>query len=147
MRGLPVGHLRQLAAHLCDARTRARVIEPFLADLAIEDAEAARHGRPWRRRWIRAAGYAAFVKVVILCALGIEPLRDWPEEDRESLRRVLTIALGTTVAAAVLIAGLPIERVISTLGASDGALAMYVVPEVVPVVVPIGVTFGRVSAA
>jgi hypothetical protein len=59
----PGDRLRALAAHIFDAETMERLIDPVVADLQQEYAEALRAGRIWRRRWVRLAGYVAFARV------------------------------------------------------------------------------------
>ena len=62
----PGAHLRALAARLFDRPTLERLIDPVIADLQCEHAEAVRHGRLWRARWIRIASGIAFCKVAAL---------------------------------------------------------------------------------
>jgi Lipopolysaccharide export system permease LptF/LptG len=59
----PGDRLRALARHLFDAGTMERLIDPVIADLQVEYAEAARDGRVWRRRWVRAVGCGALFYV------------------------------------------------------------------------------------
>jgi hypothetical protein len=54
-----------VAAQVFDAETLERLIDPVVADLQAEYAEASRAGRVWRRRWVRLAGYIAFAKVAM----------------------------------------------------------------------------------
>ena len=46
--------------------TLERLIDPAIADLQCEHAEAVRHGRLWRARWVRVASGIAFCKVAAL---------------------------------------------------------------------------------
>ena len=52
----PGARIRALAARVCDAETMERLIDPVIADLQVEHAEAVQNGRAWMRRWIRFAG-------------------------------------------------------------------------------------------
>jgi hypothetical protein len=61
----PGDRLRAAAAHVFDADTMDRLIDPAVADLQAEYAEASRAGLTWRRRWVRFAGYIAFAKVAV----------------------------------------------------------------------------------
>jgi lipopolysaccharide export LptBFGC system permease protein LptF len=56
-----------------------RLIDPAIADLQSEHAQAARAGRTWRGRWIRVAGTLAFWKVMGLhAAARVGPItREW----------------------------------------------------------------------
>ena len=61
----PGDRLRAAAAHVFDADTMERLIDPAIADLQAEYAEASRAGLLWRRRWVRLSGYVAFAKVAV----------------------------------------------------------------------------------
>ncbi|HET6956776.1 MAG TPA: LptF/LptG family permease [Vicinamibacterales bacterium] len=61
----PGDRLRALAAQVFDADTMEHLIDPVLADLQTEYLDASREGRVWRRRWVRLAGYFAFIKVAV----------------------------------------------------------------------------------
>ena len=49
-----------MAARIFDHKTMERVVDPLLADLQKEHAEAIRRGRVWKSRWIRLAGISSF---------------------------------------------------------------------------------------
>ena len=59
----PGDRLRGWAAAVFDADTMEHLIDPVIADLQSEYADASRAGLTWRRRWVRAVGYAAFLNV------------------------------------------------------------------------------------
>jgi hypothetical protein len=59
----PGDRLRALASRVFDDETMERLIDPVIADLQVEYAEASRAGLIWRRRWVRTAGYAAVLYV------------------------------------------------------------------------------------
>ena len=65
---LPGTRLRALAEHLFDRTTIERLIDPAIADLQCEHADAVRHGRLWRARRVRVAGVIAFCKVATWAA-------------------------------------------------------------------------------
>lgn len=60
----PGSRLRSLARRVCSQSTMDRLIDPVIADLQCEHAQAIRDDRRWRRRWILLTGYAAFWKAV-----------------------------------------------------------------------------------
>jgi hypothetical protein len=62
----PGQQLRALAARLFDQATLERLIDPVIADLQCEHADAVRHGRLWRARWVRIVSGIAFCKVAAL---------------------------------------------------------------------------------
>src|SRR5206468_3086669 len=65
---LPGTRLRALAARIFGQHTMDRLIDPIVADLQTEYADATRRGRVWRSRWIRLAGCVAFLKAASLYA-------------------------------------------------------------------------------
>src|SRR5262245_12748748 len=94
----PGDRLRTLAANWCCPETMARVIDPLIADLQREHAEARRSGRIWKSRWIQIAGWLAFLKVMVICgATSLTSLEEWTPDDRKSLTRAAVISVGTAV--------------------------------------------------
>ena len=61
----PGDRLHALAAQVFDADTMEHLIDPVLADLQTEYLDASRAGHVWRRRWVRLAGYFAFIQVAV----------------------------------------------------------------------------------
>ena len=53
---LPGVRLRAIASCLCYAQTMERVIDPLIADLQLEHAEANHEGHVWKGRWIGCRG-------------------------------------------------------------------------------------------
>jgi hypothetical protein len=68
-----------------------RFVDPVLADLQMEHAQAVREGRAWKRRWVQLAGYIAFAKVFLLCGLfgTRQAWHNWNAEDGRGLSRVV----------------------------------------------------------
>jgi hypothetical protein len=64
----PGARLRSIATRVFDPSTMEQLIDPVIADLQCEHADAMRRGHMWRARWIRVAGCIAFWKVVGLAA-------------------------------------------------------------------------------
>jgi len=100
-RRLPGERLRALASRLCSEIAMERLIDPVLADLQREDADAARRGQAWRRRSVRIAGTLAFWKVIGLHAAARAPLlaREWAAADEHVVGR--TMAFSATFIAAL----------------------------------------------
>lgn len=57
--------LRAIAARLFDTNTMERLVDPAIADLQAECAEASRTGSPWRRRAIWVRGHAALFTMLV----------------------------------------------------------------------------------
>jgi lipopolysaccharide export system permease LptF/LptG-like protein len=104
---LPGSRLRMFAARWCCPGTMERVVDPLIADLQREYAEARNRGRIWKGRSIQLAGWIVFLKVIVICAwLEMTDAERWTPDDRKSLRRAIVIAAVT----AVVITGLLVSR-------------------------------------
>jgi hypothetical protein len=126
--------LRAIAARLCSARTMERLIDPLLTDAQIEYSDAIARGRVWRSRWIRTAGYVAFLKVLAL--YGYErTVRDWTADDGRAFARTAGLSTAAFVVAALLLM-LPAVRAVPT------NLLLYQVPQTLPLAIPVGITLG-----
>jgi hypothetical protein len=152
----PGVRLRAFAARVCSEKTMERLIDPVVADLQTEYASAI----GVRRRWLtRMAGYIAFAKVSLWCALlGVrEAGRHWSSEDRQGLRHTLWLS-----ACAIVIVSVPLwllelpttrdllESMRDTEfppSASVQRLMFYLVPAILPLSVPIGLAMGIALAA
>lgn len=139
----PGDRLRAISARLCSARTMERLIDPVLTDLQTEYSEAHRRGPSWRRRWILAAGYVAFLKVIIVCGCeqSMRALRDWPDDERRVLGRTLALCSAAMLAVTILISFWPVLQFSRRSGHQMGLL-VYLIPEAVPLAVPVGFTLG-----
>jgi hypothetical protein len=130
----PGARLRSLAARLFDRSTLERLIDPMIADLQCEHAEAVRHGRPWRARWVRIASGIAFCKVVALVAFAA---------NRQGAR-----ALAVALSAATLVTGLAISVVLANTPATIDTrgnlvwLVLYLVPQALAISLPVCVAVG-----
>ena len=143
-RPLSGSRLRPLAARWCDAPTMERLIDPLITDLQAEDADAARAGRSWRRRWLRLAYGLAFAKVLVSheASRTIGVLRDPEHEDHRAIKRTLVFSATMFVIAWVILV-LPFA---GAAAASPRAFSMivYVTPQAVPLAIPVGLTVGIV---
>ena len=99
----PGRHLRSGARRLCSADTMSRLIEPVIADMQHEAAEACRAGRA-RRFWILAISYAAFWRVVLFHVPWAEGRRAWASAAARDRRAVGVAALVFVVVTLLLVA-------------------------------------------
>jgi lipopolysaccharide export system permease LptF/LptG-like protein len=147
----PGVRLRAFAARVCSEKTMERLIDPVVADLQTEYASAI----GVRRRWLtRMAGYIAFAKVSLWCALlGVrEAGRNWSDEDRQGLRHTLWLS-----ACAIVIVSVPLwllelpstRALLESMQdtefpptASVQRLMFYLVPAILPLSMPIGLAIG-----
>ena len=81
----PGDRLQAFAAGWCSPDTMTRLIDPLIADLRHEHAEAVSRGRVWKSRLIQVAAWLAFLKVLIVCAF---LNREWTAADhQDSVKR------------------------------------------------------------
>jgi hypothetical protein len=137
--------LRALAARLCSAATMERLIDPILADLRMEYREAVRHGRAWRSRWVRIAGYGGFLKAIAVYAGGrsMQSLRNWPADDRRGLGRTLGFSGAATAVATLLLMAPPL---VNSPSLTSLATVVFVIPQALALAVPVGFTLGILCA-
>jgi hypothetical protein len=135
--------LRAVAARLCDTKAMNQLIDPIVADLQHEHAEAQRAGAIWRSRRIRLVGGLALIEVLILYRGGraMESLRSITANDGVGARAVLYSTL--TMAAATAVLMLPPLLSVSPV---DPLLMLYMVPQALPLAIPFGVLVGILSA-
>ncbi|HEY3043884.1 MAG TPA: LptF/LptG family permease [Vicinamibacterales bacterium] len=138
----PGDRLRAMAARIFDQRTMVRVVDPLVADLQVEYAEAIRHGRVWRSRWILVAGYFVFLKTIAVCGAeeAIRSLGVWTVDDRSAMSRTLGFSVTAIAAATAVLAILPL--VIARFTPLDPRLLVYLIPQALVLAVPIGATLG-----
>jgi hypothetical protein len=126
--------LRAIAARLFDRSTLERLVDPLIADLQFEHAEAMRHGHLWRARWSRVAGCIAFWKVAI---------HAWFATNWQAARAIAvafsTGMLITTLAVLVVLANTP--ATVSTQG-KMAWLVLYLLPQGLAIGLPICLASG-----
>ena len=134
--------LRALAVRILDRWAMERIVDPLLADLEMEYADAIQHGQVWRSRWILISGHFAFLKTIALCqageAMGIS--RAWTIEDREVLSRALKFSAVAGVIATLALAVPPVMN--ARVGMSNPRMFVYLLPQAIVLGVPIGFTVG-----
>jgi hypothetical protein len=110
------------------------LIDPVIADLQCEHAEAVRHGRLWRARWVRVASLIAFCKVVALAAFAA---------NRHGAR-----ALAVALSGATLVTGLAIGAGLASTPATIHTrgnmvwLVLYLVPQALAISLPVCLALG-----
>ena len=128
---LPGRTLHRLATHICSAKTLERVVEPAIADLQKEYVA----DRTTRRVWILLAGYAAILKVIVICALRVSSTT---HDERQALRRTLAWSVGWIAVISVLLTLPPLLQ--WSMRRWDAAIA--VVPQALPLAIPMGIAIG-----
>lgn len=131
---IPGRALQRLAARICRAKTLERVVEPAIADLQKEYADAEHQSRS-RRVLILLTGYLAVLEVIAMTALEKPPVAN---EERSALIRTFAWAAGATACAFGLL-------IVLTVAALPGIPPFYVVlmtPMMLPIAMPVGLTLG-----
>jgi hypothetical protein len=142
----PGDRLRAIAARVCHVSTMKWLIDPVIADLQCEHAEAMQHGRRWRSLWVRVAGWSAFWRVMATVAISrsIEAPREWIAADDWAVGR--TLGFTATVTAAVIFL-LNIPYAVEAMKAlREGHHAprgfIYLIPPTFPLAIAVGVLSG-----
>jgi hypothetical protein len=141
MRG-SLDRLRALAARMLELRTMERVIDPLLADLQMECADANRSGRVWRSRWTLIAGHVVFLKTVAFCeAENVMTLfRGWTADDIAALKRTLGVSVAAITVTTVVLEMPPLLN--SPFVLSNPKTILYLIPQALVLAVPMGFTVG-----
>ena len=138
--------LRSFAASWCGRDTMTRVIDPLIADLQLEHEEAARAGRRWKARLVRAVAWVAFIKVVVICVSrdGISWHGTSAADDRRVLARVLAWS-GAIMMVVIALLELPYVSVYAVaLSELTPMRFVYLIPQGISLALPIGATLGVV---
>jgi lipopolysaccharide export LptBFGC system permease protein LptF len=134
---LPGRRLRAIARRVCHPTTMERVVDPLIADLQCEYADAIRRGDFWCAVRVRLAGYVGFWRTLFLqMVVG----RSWDAVDYAAVRRICVISILATVTITALLVLPPLLR---TSGQwFGGRLILYLMPQAIPLSLPVGLTLG-----
>ncbi len=136
---VPGRALHRLACWLCSAKSLERVVEPAIADLQREYADS--NGRALRRGWLLFVGYLAVWRVMVFSASAIFASTS---EDKSAVVQVLSVAVGSMVAVAVL---LTLPPIVAWQGSVRPIQIALIVPQAVPLAIPIGLVLGLAFGA
>ena len=141
----PGDRLRLFAARWCRPDTMARVIEPLIADLQLEHAQAVRSGRVWKARAIHTAGWIAFLKVLTACAWTdtISLSHGWTADDRKALLSAVAFS-SLMIAIAVVLLELTVVANTGVLQNPSPRRFVYLVPQAFSLALTVGATLGIV---
>src|SRR5206468_12879317 len=146
----PGDRLRRLASTLCRPELMTRLIDPVIADLQCEYAEALKSGAVWRARRVCAVGYLAFWKVLSLQLASELPdiVREWARADDRAIGRTLVFAAGsaTLLTVTFVLLALWSTELVETGGAylpgfTAGelpTLLLYLIPQALGLAIPVG---------
>ena len=132
---IPGNALHWIAARICCSKALERVVEPAIADLQKEYADAAMTGKP-RRPWTLMRSYLAILEVIAMCAFGVFAATD---DDRHTIVRTIAWAFGLT---AMFIAFLMLPPLTIVDGGFSEVYLLGLIPQAVPLAIPLGLTFG-----
>jgi hypothetical protein len=130
----PGEQLRALAARLFDHATLERLIDPVIADLQCEHAEAVRHGRVWQARWVRIVNGIAFCKVAALAVVAA---------NRHGARAI-AVALSAATPLMALMIGAVLASTAATIHTRENMvwLVLYLVPQALAITMPVCLALG-----
>jgi hypothetical protein len=139
----PGDRLRAFAARVFDARAMERLIDPVIADLQAEHGAAVRAGRMWTSRWVRLAGYAALLKIVVVCGwIGAMPAKhEWTANDRRGLVRVIGFSVVPVMGITILLELTPLMQSMNSRSV-DAGVVLTLIPQALAVAVPVGAMLG-----
>jgi len=125
--------LRSFAARCCSAKTMDRLIDPTIADLQREYADAQRRGAIWTARWVRLRGIVSVATLLAYAAARdvFHAITCWSPGDAAYLRRSSIVFLVATFVATMLFA---YPQVLRYRDISDDVflLTIYLIPSILP---------------
>ncbi len=130
---------RALCERICSERTMRRLVDPAVADLQADYADARSSGSRWRTVWALCAGYVAIAKVLGVAGCGElgDALHGWEPAERAAARRGAWVAGGGIVVVTILLM-IPY----SLYGPLSPSSVLYLVPGVLPLSLPFGCALG-----
>jgi hypothetical protein len=133
--------LRAVCLRIYSERTMRRLIDPAVADLQAEYADARLSGSRWRARWALCAGYVAMAKILGIAGCGelADVLHDWQPAERVAARHGVWVACAGVVALTILLEAFQLNGLDESLSTF---LALYLVPSVLPLSLPFGCALG-----
>lgn len=139
----PGARLRAIASRLCSAQTLERVIDPLIADLQLEHADATRQRGAWKGRWIRLVAAVALFKVIVLCGgRAMMPLRDARADEHRALVRTIGFSAASMSVLATLLVMVVWRNTPGGTHALQALMVAYLIPQALPLAIPIGLTIG-----
>ena len=117
------------------------LIDPAVADLQAEYADARLSGSRWRTLWALCAGYVAITKVLGIAGCGelADALHGWHPDERAAARGGAWVACVGGVALTFVLAASQFRFLEESL---PPTLALYLIPSVVPLSLPFGCALG-----
>jgi hypothetical protein len=135
----PGERLHRLATNLCTERTPRRLIDPAIADLQSEVADARRAGSAWRTGRTLVTGYLSIAKVLVVAAGGdlwAEASTWQPAERADAWRGLLVALLTTALGTVLLVANFELSN------PTHWTLWGYLVPTMLTAALPLGLLVG-----
>lgn len=126
----------------CSRKTMTRIVEPALADVALEAGDASRVGRHWRARWVVVRGAGGLAAALLLHGAHVCASAALPDD---AARRTAAFGGAAFVILTVLLTLPPVLSGPDIGEAWEYAeLGLYLVPQSLPFSVPIALAFGIV---
>lgn len=138
----PGDRLRALARRACSPSTMERLIDPAVADLQCEHADAIRRGQLWRSRRVLVAGYVAIWKVTLLAA-SVSATREQATMDNRAVVRTTVFAAIAVIVLTALLVVPPLSQFSARVDAKTLIeIIWYLLPQALSVALPMGIVFG-----
>ena len=130
----PGERLRNFVQHFSSTLLLDRIIDPTIADMQREYADALSHGRRWRGYGVQVAGYWAILKGVSLHTAS-----------RSSFYR-MTGAAAALVGLTVALLRIPLQRLAQNPSHLPAVWVIYLLPQALAIAVPVWFTAGVMAA-
>jgi len=135
--------LRVIASRLCSAQTIERVIDPLIADLQLEYAEANHEGHLWKGRWIRLVAGFALLNVIVLCGgRAVLSLEKGTMDEHRAMIRTVVLSIMSMCAVVVLLLAPFWRLLLMAIQTKHAQMLVYLIPQALPLAIPIGLTIG-----
>jgi hypothetical protein len=140
----PGRRLRAWARRVCSEETMARLIDPVVADMQHETAEAS-GAHPARQLWVLTLSYFAFWRVVT-CHLPLAATRRYWNSARARDRRALTLAALAFVAVTVLLVAPPAQHLPGRNNREQAWLFVLLLPQALTLSIPVALFVAALCA-
>jgi lipopolysaccharide export LptBFGC system permease protein LptF len=132
-----------IASRLCCAQTMERVIDPLIADLQLEHAEANHEGHLWKGRWIRLVAGFALLKVIVLCGAGsLLSIDEGTMDEHRAMIRTVVVSAASMCAVVVLLMAPFWRTLLMAIQTQHAQMFVFLIPQALPLAIPIGLTIG-----
>jgi lipopolysaccharide export system permease LptF/LptG-like protein len=126
--------LRAFAARFCSTPTMNRLIDPTIADLQREHADARQRGAMWTARWVRSRGCVSVAALLAYTAAGnaFHAITQRSGGESSYLKRFSVVFLVATIVTTMLIAYPQAHHRDWEIQVDGTRLTIYLIPSILP---------------